>query len=113
MGSAPIYEIVTAMKKQENIPVGCVLSLQWPSPGQGCLPGGCLPRGVCLAGCLPGRVYTSDVNRMTDRCKNITFPQLRLRTVIIAIERCFIVHTIAITIVPLTAGVKAAHTVRL
>ena len=36
---------------------------------EGCLPRGCLPRGVCL-------------NRITDRCKNITFPQLLLRTVI-------------------------------
>ena len=32
---------------------------------------------VCLGG-----VYTPPVNRITDRCKNITFPQLRLRTVI-------------------------------
>ena len=35
---------------------------------QGCLPGGYLPGGV--ADTLP-------VNRMTDRCKNVTLPQLR------------------------------------
>ena len=40
--------------------------------------GGCLPgRGVCL---LPG-VHPS-VDRPTDTCENITFPQLLLRTVI-------------------------------
>ena len=58
--------------------------------------GVCPERGVCLGvssrGCLPigGCVYSSmhwgrhppPVDRMTDRCKNITFPQLRLRTVI-------------------------------
>ena len=59
-----------------------------------CLPGGCLPGGVCRrSGCLPvggylpmeGGVYPGrgrlggvhlpppSVNRMTDRCKNITF----------------------------------------
>ena len=48
---------------------------------QGCLPRGCLPWG-----CLPGGVYPGDVclmrctppasvNRMIDRCKNITLPQ--------------------------------------
>ena len=51
----------------------------------GCLGrGGCVGGGVCLGGagvCLG--VYTSPppVNRITDRCKNITFPQLHLRTV--------------------------------
>ena len=50
-----------------------------------CLPGevsaqGGLPRGVCLRGCLPRGVYqTPPMNRMTDRCKNITLPQLRCR----------------------------------
>ena len=50
----------------------------------GCLPKGCLPKGVCLPGgvCL-GKVSalldagihtTPPVNRMTDRCKNITLP---------------------------------------
>ena len=56
--------------------------------------GGCLPGGVCLwsqRGCLPralpgrgvsasgprGVWHTPPVKRMTDRCKNITLPQLR------------------------------------
>ena len=99
-------------QEQECIPVGCILSAavamsipactgqgwwgvsqhalgrgglsaQSGVSAQGCPPGGCLPRR---------RVYVSQhalkqtppppVNRITDRCKNITFPQLRLRTVI-------------------------------
>ena len=44
-----------------------------------------LPGGVCPGGCLLRGVYTprADIlpmNRITNRCKNITFPQLRLRT---------------------------------
>ena len=35
MGSALIYEIVTAMKKQESIPVGCVLSAAVAISGAG------------------------------------------------------------------------------
>ena len=78
---------------------------------RGCLPGGCLPRGclpsggVCLGGsahgdvCLGGSAHGDvclkgvsvhggvhlppSVNRITDRCKNITFPLLRFRAVII------------------------------
>ena len=48
----------------------------------GVCPGGrgCLPRGVCIPACT--RADTHHVDRMTDRCKNITFPQHRLRTVI-------------------------------
>ena len=49
------------------------------------LPWGCLPRGsVCLGvygqeGCMPrGGVHLPLVNRIRDRCQNITFPQLRL-----------------------------------
>ena len=61
--------------------------MQWPSQGVGCLPrgyvslgvcvcqgGGVCPEGVCL-GCTP------PVNRITDKSKNITFPQLLLRSV--------------------------------
>ena len=68
------------VNKQEYILVGCVSCAVWA----GVCPGGCLPGGVC-----PG-VYHSmhwgrhsplPVDRMTNRCKNITFPQLRLRTV--------------------------------
>ena len=40
-----------------------------PGPGGYLAPGGYLPR------------YSPRVNRMTDRCKNITLPQLRLRAV--------------------------------
>ena len=54
------------------------------APGSVC-PDGCLPRGTSALG-----VYTPcplhagihpPMNRITDRCKNITFPQLRLRAV--------------------------------
>ena len=39
---------------------------------------------VCPGGCLPGGVYTSPpVDRMTDACENISFPQLLLWTVMI------------------------------
>ena len=45
-------------------------------------------KGVCVQGevCVQGGVCPSDVhlppvNRITDRCKNITFLELRLRTV--------------------------------
>ena len=43
------------------------------------LPGGVPARGcTCQGVCLPGRYlprYSSPVNRMTDRCKNITLPE--------------------------------------
>ena len=66
--------------EQECIPVGCVpsaaVAVYW-----GCLPG----RGVSAGGVYPsmhwGR-HLPPMDRTTDRCKNITFPQLRLRTVI-------------------------------
>ena len=48
-------------------------------PG-GCLPGGCLPRG-CVSQHALGQTPPPLVDRMTDRRKNITFPQLRLWTV--------------------------------
>ena len=68
----------------------------------GCLPGGCLPQGelpgvcllwggVCARGWPPRGVYPSiHLGRhppplwtewLTDRCKNITFPQLHFQTV--------------------------------
>ena len=68
---------------------GVYPSMHWAG---GCLPRvGCLPRGVSAqCGCLPrgdlsrgvsasglGVADTPPVNRMTDRCKNITLPQLR------------------------------------
>ena len=46
-----------------------------------CQPGGCLPKGVCVSQHALGQT-PSPPNRMTDTCKNITLPQLRLRTVI-------------------------------
>ena len=59
-------------------------------PGGVCL-GRCVSARECLPRrCLPGWVYTPQtqgqtplpVNRITDRCRNITFPQLLLWTVI-------------------------------
>ena len=85
--------------EQEYIPVGCVLSavvavagvwwVCWCLSGgwgvclEGCQPRGCLPNGGSARG-----MYTSPnpVIRITDRCKNITFPQLCLRTVKIQLK---------------------------
>ena len=79
-------------RSQECIPVGCVPSAAvavWRGggggvsaqgrvcPGVGCLPGGCIP--AC-------------------RCKNITFPQLRLRTV-----------TMSHLFMSYVGGVKTSH----
>ena len=52
----------------------------------GCLPGGCVYLGgVCPGGCPPHRRTTGGpphpMNRITDRCKIITFPQILLRMV--------------------------------
>ena len=82
---------------QECIPVGCAaVAVCWEGGcllARGCLhPRGCLLlRGVSASG---GGVYPSmqwgrppPVDRMRDRCKNITFPQLRLRTVKIKLAR--------------------------
>ena len=65
--------------KQECIPVGCVYHpLQWPSQGEEGVSalGGSAQGWVSARGCLPrwGGVCLGD--RMTDRCKNITLPQL-------------------------------------
>ena len=43
-------------------------------PG-GCLAEGCLPQ--CMLGYTPPETHTPLVNRITDACENITFPQLR------------------------------------
>ena len=69
----------------ECISVGCVQSAAVAE----CLVGGVSAQGegsVCLGGVSTQGVsawgvYTPPVNRMTDRCKNITFPELRWRTV--------------------------------
>ena len=37
--------------------------------------------GVCLGGVCPGVVTFPSVDRMTDACENISFPQKLLRTV--------------------------------
>ena len=52
--------------------------LHWPSRGEGVCPGGvCL--GVSARGCTPS---SPPMDRMTDPCENITFPQLLLRMII-------------------------------
>ena len=49
--------------------------------------GGCLPKrgvsaeGVCIPACTEADTLPLWTEWLTDRCKNITFPQLRLRTV--------------------------------
>ena len=52
----------------------------------GCLRGGMSARGASAkGGCLPGGVHLPHLLRtefLTHACENITFPQLRLRTVI-------------------------------
>ena len=50
--------------------VGCVPPSAVASLGIVCPGGGCLPRGLSVRGCLP---ETPPVNRITDRCKNISF----------------------------------------
>ena len=75
--------------------------VQWPSDGGGGLSSdGCLPRGDVCPGRVSGfwvsaqGVYTPrtqrqtppPVNRITDRCQSITFPQLLWRTVKIPIR---------------------------
>ena len=56
-------------------------------PREGGLPKGGVCPGGCVS-CIPvcnGANTPPPVDRMTDRCKNITFPKLRLRTVTAAI----------------------------
>ena len=62
------------MKKQECIPVGCVPAWGVFLPRGVYLPGGVPAGGVYLPGGVPAQVLPP-VNRMTDRCKNITLPQ--------------------------------------
>ena len=52
------------------------VSVQGASVQGGSLSGGSMSRGPLTGGGLPDR-DTLPVNRITDRCKNITFPQLR------------------------------------
>ena len=72
---------------QECIPVGCVPADQWPYPGGGlparggsaCQGGLCLPGGVGIPACT--EADPPPVNRMTDRCKNITLAKTSFRPV--------------------------------
>ena len=71
--------------KQECIPVGCVSSaaVAVPCPGGVSGPGGCLVHGSTWSGGVIPACTEADpppVDRMTDRCKNITFAT-SLRTV--------------------------------
>ena len=94
-----ISRLVTKLS-QECIPVGCVPSAAvavsggrgvCPEGGWGVCPGG---GGVCpgglsgWGGCLArGCTASLPVERMTDACENITFPQLMLQMVIKQPER--------------------------
>ena len=79
-------------REQECIPVGCVPSAAvavcpgWGVSAQGgrvSTQGGCLPRGHLpgLGGMYISPTHPSRTEYLTDACENITFPQLRLRTV--------------------------------
>ena len=93
--------------KQECIPVGCVAPASmvisrtshavFSGGGVGVCPCRCLPRGMSAQRGVQtpldpeidthnprprGKRQTPPVNRMTDRCKDITFPHFRLRAVI-------------------------------
>ena len=66
-GSGPGHSPPPGLGLDTTLPPGPVLGQPPPPPGQ----------------TLPGLILDSlPVDRMTDRCKNITFPLLRLRTVI-------------------------------
>ena len=71
------------MDEQECIPVGCVPPVLYRTGGSLCPGGGSLSRVVYVE---KRGLYQGDtlppVNRMTYRCKNITFLQLRFRVVI-------------------------------
>ena len=72
--------------QQECIPVGCIPPARYRTGGL--CPRGSLSRGVSVqVGSCPGGLPDRDlpVNRMTHRCKNITFPQHRFRAVNILI----------------------------
>ena len=86
------------MKEQEYIPVGCVPPASVatspasmpPTMHAPChTPPPCTPRLPCMPPAThgpplwmpPATQPPPPVNRITDRCKNITFPQLRLRAV--------------------------------
>ena len=79
--------IVFTSLKQECIPVGCVpstaLAVCWGG-------GGCLPFwGISAWGCIPActEADTPPVDRITDRCKNITLRTVTSRSKIKRIKR--------------------------
>ena len=73
-------------KEQESIQVGCVPPPGQPHVGVGCHPWGGVASlrggGASLRG-VPQEVasWNTPVNRIIDRCKNITFPQFHLRAI--------------------------------
>ena len=103
----PVRELFRSIDKQECIPVGCVppasmvisMGRGVSARGGGCPPGVCVQEGVdpetdtpcprCRHPLDPEAdtpwtqrpTPPTYVNRMTDKCKNIAFPQLRLRPV--------------------------------
>ena len=80
-----------ASHKQVCIPVRCVPPACLPSvfggeggvASRGCIhPRGCIQRGVCIhMSCVLDAPTLPPMDRMTDTCENITFPQLRSRTI--------------------------------
>ena len=73
---------------QESIPIGCVSPACWPESGgvQGCVCPGCVCPGCVTRGCTPPDPEPEPplplwAEWLTDRCKNITLPQLRLLAV--------------------------------
>ena len=72
MRTAHLFTVASSIWEEECLPKGGVCP-------RGFLPRGCLPRVVSLPGeCIPacnGGDSPPPVNRMTDRCKNITLPQ--------------------------------------
>ena len=77
-----IYNWVSALQQQQCIQVGCVLPTHYRSVGGGLPnrdPPGRQPLGTELPPPRQRPPWTEEppVNRITDRCKNITLPQLR------------------------------------
>ena len=65
--------------QQECIPVECVPSAAVAVGGRGRLPRGCVSQNVLGRGCVSHHALGGGGG--TRACENITFPQLRLRTV--------------------------------
>ena len=82
---AKVGEKGNKIKEQECIPVGCLPAAHWPYAGLYFPGGGLLPGDVCSGDCVCGIPACTEadppVNRMTDRCKNITLTTTSLRPV--------------------------------